>query len=124
MSKEIDIAEIKHDISNIKWHVVGDPGEPPFENGWDNFSVLDHAISFRKVVNGDVEIRGMAKDGVVGSAVFTLPVGYKSSKRYVMDVISNGLQGRVDIGNNGEVAPQLPSSNVWVSLNGIIINTG
>lgn len=59
------------------WHVVGAAGEPAFQNSWVNFGGIYATLAFRKDPFGKVKLRGTIKGGVNGTAVFTLPVGYR-----------------------------------------------
>jgi hypothetical protein len=47
-----------------------------FEGTWVNFGSTFQEVEYRKV--GDVvQVRGLAKDGTVGSVIFTLPSGFR-----------------------------------------------
>ena len=60
-----------------RWHYVGDPGEPTFQNGWDNVGGGLTHMRFRRLVAGGVEIQGSVTGGTSGSVVFTLPAHYR-----------------------------------------------
>lgn len=125
MSNEKDIQELKYDVSNKEWHNIGDTNEPAFTNSWQNFNTtLYHGAGFRKLANGNVQLRGMISTGTLATAAFTLPAGYRPTKTIPLDVVSNSVMGKVDIDSAGQVVPQSPSSNTWVSLEGKIFNAG
>jgi hypothetical protein len=63
------------------WHEVGAGGEPAFQNSWVNVGGSYQTVAFRKV-GGIVHLKGSAKSGNSGNAVYTLPVGF----RPVLDV--------------------------------------
>jgi hypothetical protein len=66
-------------------HIVGAPGEPPFENGSANFAAPGFSfqpVGFYKDVGGIVHLVGIAKAGPNFEAsfvgpIFTLPPGYR-----------------------------------------------
>lgn len=57
------------------WHIVGDPGEPAFQNGWTGNATYKPA--FRKDAVGNVHVRGVVNPGSSSTTVFTLPDGYR-----------------------------------------------
>jgi hypothetical protein len=97
---------------------IGDSEAPAFANGWVNFSASQPA-TFYKDPFGRVYLSGLIKTGTVGSAAFTLPPGFRPAYQQSLDTISNNAQGRVDITVGGAVTPVSPSSNTWVSLDGL-----
>lgn len=97
---------------------IGDSEAPAFANAWVNFSASQPAI-FYKDPFGRVYLGGLVKSGTVGNAAFTLPPGFRPAYQQTLDVISNNAQGRVDITVGGAVTPVSPSSNTWVSLDGL-----
>lgn len=56
------------------WHIVGAPGEPPFQSGWA--SGAGSPVAFYKDPAGHVHIRGQATNGTSNTPIFTLPPGY------------------------------------------------
>jgi hypothetical protein len=69
---------------------------------------------------GFVHLRGLIKDGTVGSDAFTLPTGYRPAERERFAIVADSAFGRLDVLDTGGVRPLSPSSNTWVSLDGII----
>ena len=119
-----------------KWHYVGDPGEPPFENSWTNFdAAATRRARFRKdPLTGMVIVAGLIKSGTAGTVAFTFPVGYRPSLTAVGDnlievwviSVSNGTADCY-IGPDGTLKPTLavagPSPTTLTSLNGIAFYT-
>jgi len=104
------------------WQEVGAAGQPAFENAWTNFGGVSgfNTAGFRKVGNR-VQLRGLVKDGLATDVpIFTLPIGYRPTiGRLMFAVLSNSAVGRVDVLTSGLVNPSTPTSNVFVSLDGI-----
>lgn len=56
------------------WHYVGDPGEPPFMDGWDNAFGGNNPAGFFKDPFGMVHLRGSVITTQVGvQGIFFLP---------------------------------------------------
>jgi hypothetical protein len=59
------------------WHVVGAPGGPSFEPGWESRPIpVDPSVAFYKDHEGVVHLRGVAIGGGSG-AIFRLPAGFR-----------------------------------------------
>ncbi len=58
------------------WHLVGTPGEPSFQNNWQNAGTLD-LVGFYKDREGVVHLKGAAAQGPSNNAMFSLPPGYR-----------------------------------------------
>ncbi len=69
-------------------HLVGAPGEPPFENGGQNFNegFKTNPVGFFKDHEGIVHLQGWGIAGSGGglSSLFTLPPGYRPAAGTVM----------------------------------------
>ena len=75
------------------WHVVGDAGEPAFENDWGNSSA--RPLHFFRDQMGFVYIAGLVERASgAGVTVFTLPVGYRPPYPYEF-VAANGSQWNI-----------------------------
>jgi hypothetical protein len=73
-----------------------------FQNGWVNFGSGYAEAKYRKV--GDrVEVRGAVKTGTVGTAVFTLPAGFRPPAKIIYTADGNGSYGRLEVGTGGTV---------------------
>ena len=98
------------------WTLIGG-GD--FLNSWVNYGSVYTDAGYYKDSHGVVHIRGRIKSGSVGSPAFQLPAGYRPGAREMVAVPSNGLFGIVYIDQAGQVVPFSPSSNIYVSLDGV-----
>lgn len=101
------------------WHEIGAGGEPAFANSWTNYGGGFNTAAFYKDSFEVVRLKGMIKSGTVGAAAFTLPAGYLPVGTTLFSSVSNGSTGRVDVFTNGIVVPTTPTSNAWVTLDGM-----
>ena len=60
------------------YHIVGEPGEPPFESGW--IDLFGFEAGFYKDSEGLVHLKGTIVPGASGLTAFTLPDGYRPSQ--------------------------------------------
>ena len=88
-----------------------------YQNGWVDSSASYHSVGYYKDSHGTVHLRGIAKNGTNGTAIFTLPPGYRPSKSMIFPAASNGAFGYADITTGGAVVAT--GSNAWFSLDGI-----
>jgi hypothetical protein len=103
------------------FHPIGATGAPPFTNAWVNWGAPNFSAGYWIDPFGFVHLQGVIKSGTVGSSAFTLPPGLRPlATAGPFAVMSNGAVGRVDVGADGTVTPITPSSNVYVSLHGVI----
>jgi hypothetical protein len=112
-------------VTMDSWHVVGQAGEPVFENSWVWFGGLHATPGFRKFPDGKVKLRGMIKGGAVGTRAFTLPAGYRPPAT-VLCAVETGetsQNGRIDVLADGSVNVVLGVSSGWFSLNTIEFDT-
>jgi hypothetical protein len=58
------------------WHLVGSPGEPAFQNSWQNAGSAT-PVAFYKDRSGIVHLTGEAFGGPSNNTIFQLPVGYR-----------------------------------------------
>ena len=101
------------------WRVFGSTGGPALTNGWVAYGAPYAKPAALKDALGFVNLTGVAKSGTVGSALTTLPPGFRPPFDLVVAVISNGALGRVDVLANGQIIPMSPSSNASVVLDNI-----
>lgn len=94
-----------------------------FQNSWVQYGSGWNPCAYRLDAQGFVHLRGMMSSGTVGSASFTLPAGYRPPYHTVLSTVSNGAAGRVDVNTDGTVVTQAPTSNAWVSLDGLSFKT-
>src|SRR4051812_16664738 len=59
------------------WQVINPAGQaaPAFQNGWANFDAQRVGRFYKH--NGRTYLEGIVASGPIGSAIFTLPVGYR-----------------------------------------------
>ena len=102
-----------YDTDTDKWIT------PTLLNSWVDYGGGYTAIQYTKDNFGFVHLKGVAKDGTIGSDMFTLPAGYRLSERarFGIDTSSNA-HGRCDIRADGGVNPAV-GSNTYFSLDGI-----
>ncbi len=90
-------------------HLVGDPGEPQFENGSTNFGSEGQftypPVGFYKDHEGIVHLEGYAKvdTGPGFVSVFTLPPGYRPASSGVSRVFEQHEELTTVIGGDGKV---------------------
>jgi hypothetical protein len=65
-----------------------------------------------------VHLKGVVKNGAIGTVIYNLPIGYRPTAQYIFTINSGGAFGRVDVAANGDVIVQLGSS-ISVVLDGI-----
>ena len=67
------------------WHMVGAPGEPGFENSWENVPAAPFSFEnagFYKDREGVVHLKGVVKGG--SNIIFHLPAGYRPASGKVL----------------------------------------
>lgn len=105
-------------------HVVGDSGEPAFQNSWVNYDTATfHGARFWKDPLDIVHLEGLVKSGTIGTTIFALPAGYRPSNGHLFIVNSNSAVGRVDVAPTGNVVATA-GNNAWVQLSGISFRRG
>lgn len=104
------------------WIEVGSGGSAPaFTNGWTNFGSGYSTAGFYKDPLGRVHLKGIIKSGTAGSAMFTLPTGYRPAQDLIVGTNANlavasvGIHASGIVGGGGVTA----GSNTWFSLDGI-----
>lgn len=94
---------------------------PLLQSGIENYSTSYQAPRFRKK-NGVVYIEGTVKGGTAGTTttiIFTLPLGYRPSKRLILSGIKSGnIPVRIDIATSGIIYCYAYSTTM-TSLSGI-----
>src|SRR4051794_6336999 len=97
-------------------HVVGATGEPAYENGWTTpVASVDEALSFYEDPWGVVHVQGnTSHSGLSGSAVFTLPAGYRPAKDLYFAVFgAGGTSAFIGVLSDGTVAPFGPAQTFF-----------
>jgi hypothetical protein len=87
-------------------HVVGKPGQPPFENGCENFFPGDISeVGFYRDPMGVVHLRGYAVGCTEDDSIFILPVGFRPAEGEFFAVANgNESSGLIEVTAEGEVA--------------------
>jgi hypothetical protein len=88
---------------------------PAMLNSWVNWGPPHPGAGYFKV-GQFVCIRGLIKSGVIGSAAFILPAGFRPKERELFATISNFAIGRLDVFPTGEVTPTI-GSNIDFCIN-------
>ena len=82
-------------------HAIGAPGEPPFQNGWANFSdTLLSPLTYYKDRLGVVHVQGDLRHDTTngcGSIITTLPAGYRPVTDFGIPVIRQDSGGTLEV---------------------------
>lgn len=89
-----------------------------FLNSWANFGGAYNPAGFWKDKSGVVHLRGLIASGVIGSAAFTLPVGYRPANTEFGATQANAAFATYRVLNTGDVVP-FSGSNAYFALDGI-----
>lgn len=92
--------------------------EPTFTNSWVNYGGSYETAGYWKDQNNIVHLKGFIKNGTIGAAAFTLPVGYRPSAIASFSIVSNAAFGGLNIASNGAVTVAI-GNNANASLSGI-----
>jgi hypothetical protein len=93
-----------------------------YTNSWADYDATTYnGGGFRIDDEGRVYLRGLIRSGTLNTSGFTLPTGYRPSRRCVFVCISNNAIGRIDVYADGTVVIGQDSigSNVYFTLEGI-----
>ncbi|HEX5525734.1 MAG TPA: hypothetical protein VFX44_00885 [Solirubrobacterales bacterium] len=109
-------------------HIVGNPGEPGFENGGSNaalegLSVHLNPVGFWKDHDGVVHLQGIARVGKNGNGIvpiFTLPAGFRPAAGTIIIQAPAGENAAAIIGGTNTV---LASGGGSVDLSGRVAGT-
>jgi len=114
------------------WHLIGNPGEPTFQNSFAQRAGGD-PVGFRKYPDGRVRLKGFMTAGTVGATVFTLPAGYRplvGSRRFPCIAYTGSAYAIADaeIDTSGNLAipgayASLTSGSGYIDLSGIEYDT-
>jgi hypothetical protein len=89
---------------------------PNLINDWVQYGDIWETAAYYKDDFGIVHIKGMVKDGTLGSPAFVLPSGYRPSKStFIAAVYFDGTSygvGRIEIQSNGNVIPRTASNRL------------
>jgi hypothetical protein len=89
-------------------------------NGWQVYNTTWATPAYMKDSLGFVRLRGLAKNGALGQAMFVLPPGFRPLRQTLHSVCINpNTVGRIDVDNQGAVLV-VKGDMGWVSLDGIM----
>ena len=88
------------------------------KNTWVAYGGAEAVPAYRLYANGRVALRGLVKNGVIGSALGTLPTGFRPAATARFAVDSNGAFGTIAVNSDGSVVPTL-GNITYFSLEGI-----
>lgn len=93
---------------------------PTLLNSWSDYGSGYRGARFRISTVNEVQIQGMVASGTTttGTAIFTLPTGYRPVETLRFNVVSNGVIGIVDVQSDGDVAI-IAGSATYLNLTGI-----
>lgn len=91
---------------------------PTLINSWVNFGSGFNPAGYYKDPFGIVHLRGVVKSGVVGTDIFTLPIGYRPANTELLACVSNGALGIVEPSAAGGVNATA-GNNTYFSLDGL-----
>lgn len=91
---------------------------PTLLNSWVNFGAPYNSAGYYKDPFGIVHMRGMLANGVMGSTMFNLPIGYRPMAQEVFPAISGNTIGRIDVAPYGDVIMTF-GANSFISLDGM-----
>jgi hypothetical protein len=112
------------------WHEVGAPGQPAFQNGWENTApgtVTPESVAFYKDQEGVVHLRGLAESGALNQAIFHLPAGYRPASAKVKIfavgcVCGASSTGELDIFGSGAPIPTLEGAVVGAGASSVFLD--
>ena len=96
------------------------PAQPALLNAWQDYGSPYKAAGFYKTGLDIVYLEGMIMSGLVDSAAFQLPRGYRPIWPLKFPCVSNDSMGVILITSDGFIVPATPCSNLSVSLNGVM----
>ncbi len=79
---------------------------------------VEDTVGYWRSSSGIVLLKGVVKNGIIPSDLFTLEPGFRPAFRKRFPIISNGVFGYVSISETGNVKVEA-GSNVKVELSGI-----
>ena len=90
---------------------------PTLINGWINRGASYEPVGYKKDELGTVRLKGSLNGGVIGSTMFTLPVGYRPAYSRYLPIIANNAANYLEITSAGTLVPWTNAANV--SLDGV-----
>lgn len=102
------------------FHIVGEAGEPPFENGWVNVEEDSGEAGFYKDFQGVVHLKGAITAGSNGNDAFTLPEGYRPADWLFLPAAGRGpVAANLEIFASGSVVPTCDATPCSIGMDGL-----
>jgi len=116
-----------HVRDNLSWLYSGDAwtNVTVFSNSWAAYDTTSWQVRYGHVGPFTV-LQGLVKSGTVGSACFTLPVGYRPGKNMIWstsDSAGGTHYAELRVNSDGTVVPNVSSNTTWFSLHPAIFLT-
>ncbi|MFZ4707895.1 MAG: hypothetical protein ACOYMF_17980 [Bacteroidales bacterium] len=106
-----------------EWHLVGETGEPDFQNGWYYAGSGFATVAFMKETLNDIVLKGYARNvSPDHGAIFTLPAGYRPAEVMVFTSVTQYGSVTIYIQTNGDVY-SMSDTVGYVVLDGIRFKT-
>ena len=115
-------SDIQAQINTKAAAALGSVIAPTLGNSWVNFGLTFATAGYYKDNFGIVHLRGIVKSGTIGTAIFTLDVGYRPVAEENFPTVSNETFGFINVSSTGVVKCSV-GDNAWVSLSGISFRT-
>jgi hypothetical protein len=111
------IAEVAAEYASVPWIT------PTLINSWAAYGLGWSLPGYRKI--GDVVyIRGLYKNGALGTTLFTLPAGYTPAQSVIFSIRASDANGQARILSGGSVEMQFGTiAGGWASFDGISFST-
>ena len=110
------IGEIVRAVNPQEWTA------PTLLNNWANYSSSYNAAGYYKHLDR-VYLRGLVANGIVGTTIFQLPVGYRPAHRELIATICtapNHALARIDVDTSGNVVSMIGGGvGNWVALDNL-----
>jgi hypothetical protein len=113
--------------ANEPVHVVDAPGEPGFQNNYANYGSGFSTVGFYKDSTGIVHLRGtlVKTTGTFdGSAVYTLPAGYRPPQILSMPAAVDSGSGALQINTDGSVIVYCWTGPCTTGVGGVGVGVG
>lgn len=95
--------EISTYVAPTPWTAV------TFTGAWVNYGAPYQVAQYRKV-GDEIQVRGLIKSGVSGTAAFTLPAGFRPLADYVLPSNAAGAYASLTVKADGTVTPTMVSN--------------
>lgn len=111
------VDEINTGLTNDTWTT------PTLLSTWVAWGAPYSTAGYYKDADGWVHLRGLIKNGVAGTVMFTLPSGYRPEFQQIRITMANtgaaNIMQRITLQTDGDVIHDAAGGTSWVSLDGI-----